>query len=70
MTYEGSRRPLNAALMTASYGALLTTPESIRVLRHHPRHEPATISDRELGVAALLLLLAVVLAVVFVPGLI
>ena len=48
--------------------ARVTSPESITVLRHHPRHEPATVSDVELGIAALLLLFAVVLAVVFVPA--
>jgi len=46
-------------LTAAEHHALLTTPESISML---------TISDRELGFAALLLLLAVVLAVVFVPA--
>lgn len=37
------------------------------MLRNEPRHDPAPISDRELGLAALVLLLAVVLAVAFVP---
>jgi hypothetical protein len=40
------------------------------MLRHHPSKRPATISDTELGVAALLLLLTMVMAVVLVPGLI
>lgn len=47
---------------------LVTTPESTTMLRNDPRHDHATISDRELGIAALLLLLTVVLAVVFVPA--
>jgi hypothetical protein len=38
------------------------------VLRHEPRHDPATVSDRELGIAAMLLLLVVVLTVVLVPA--
>ena len=37
------------------------------MFRHHPR-ENSTVSDVELGVAALLLLVVVVLAVTFVPG--
>ena len=40
------------------------------MLRHEPRHEPATVSDLELGVAALLLLLVVVLAVAIVPAIV
>ena len=40
------------------------------MLRNHPSQRPATIPDTELGVAALLLLLTVVLAVVLVPGII
>lgn len=38
------------------------------MFRHHPPHQSATVSDVELGVAALLLLVVVVLAVTFVPG--
>ncbi len=38
------------------------------MLRREPTHEPATISDRELGIAAMLLLVVVVLAVVLVPA--
>jgi hypothetical protein len=40
------------------------------MLRNHPSHRPATIPDTELGIAALLLLLTVVLAVVFLPGIV
>ena len=40
------------------------------MLRHHPRPQPSTVSDRELGIAAMLLLLAVVLTVAFAPGII
>lgn len=39
------------------------------MLRREPTTEPATISDRELGFAALLLLLVVVLTALVVPGL-
>jgi len=46
-------------LTVAEHDALLTTPESISML---------TIFDRELGIAALLLLLTVVRAVVCVPA--
>lgn len=38
------------------------------MLRREPRHDPAAISDRELGIAALLLLVAVVLTAIVVPG--
>jgi hypothetical protein len=38
------------------------------MLRHEPSDSPATISDRELGLAALLLLLAVLLSVAFLPA--
>jgi len=38
------------------------------MLRREPSHDPATISDRELGIAALLLLVVVVLAVAIVPA--
>ena len=37
------------------------------MLRNHPRQDPATISDRELGLAALLLLAVVVLTALLVP---
>jgi hypothetical protein len=39
------------------------------MLRREPRPEPATIPDRELGIAAMLLLVAVVLTALVVPGL-
>jgi len=38
------------------------------MIRHDPRPDARTVSDRELGVAAMLLLLLVVLAVAVVPG--
>ncbi|HEX5038719.1 MAG TPA: hypothetical protein VFW95_01110 [Candidatus Limnocylindria bacterium] len=38
------------------------------MLRREPSPAPEAVSDQELGVAALLLLLVVVLAVVFVPA--
>ena len=37
------------------------------MLRHPPRQDPATVSDRELGLAALLLLAVVVLTTLLVP---
>lgn len=37
------------------------------MLRHEPRQDPATIPDRELGIAAMLLLVAVVLTALIVP---
>ncbi len=40
------------------------------MLRNQPGQPPATIPDTELGVAALLLLLTVVLAVILVPGIV
>ena len=39
------------------------------MLRHEP-HRNQTVSDRELGIAAMLLLVVVVLTVVIVPGLV
>jgi hypothetical protein len=38
------------------------------MLRHHHPRRPTTVSDVELGIAALLLLAVVVLAVAFVPA--
>ncbi|HVM25294.1 MAG TPA: hypothetical protein VM253_07850 [Candidatus Limnocylindrales bacterium] len=40
------------------------------MLRHDPTRGPASISDRELGVAAALLLLALVLTTLLVPALV
>ena len=40
------------------------------MFRRENRRSPTTVSDTELGIAALLLLVVVVLAVVFVPGLV
>ena len=39
------------------------------MLRREPGRNPATISDRELGIAAFLLLVAVVLTALVVPAL-
>ena len=39
------------------------------MFRRENRHSPNAVSDTELGIAALLLLAVVLLAVVFVPGL-
>jgi hypothetical protein len=39
------------------------------MLRPKSRPQPAAVSERELGVAALLLLVAIVLTALFVPGL-
>ena len=38
------------------------------MLRHDHRRQSATVSDVELGIAALLLLVTVVLTVAFVPA--
>lgn len=40
------------------------------MLRPGSRHQPGTVSDRELGIAALLLLVAVVLTALVVPALV
>lgn len=48
---------------------LLSTLESSKMHRRAGRHDQARISDVELGIASLLLFLAVVLAVVLVPAL-
>lgn len=40
------------------------------MLRHQQPRHPATVSDRELGIAAMVLLLAVVLTVAFLPNVI
>jgi hypothetical protein len=39
------------------------------MLRRDPSHDPAVISDRELGLAAVLLLVTVVLTAIIVPAL-
>ncbi|HET7646346.1 MAG TPA: hypothetical protein VFM03_07650 [Candidatus Limnocylindria bacterium] len=39
------------------------------MFRREPDTRPSAVSDRELGVAALLLLLAIVLTTIVVPGL-
>jgi hypothetical protein len=39
------------------------------MIRHEPRHDPAPIADTELGIAAMLLLVVVVLTVAFLPSL-
>ena len=39
------------------------------MLRRDPSHDPAVVSDRELGLAALLLLLTIVLTALVVPAL-
>ena len=39
------------------------------MLRPAPRHDTTTVSDRELGIAAMLLLVAVVLTALIVPAL-
>ena len=39
------------------------------MLRHEPRHDTTTtVPDRELGISAMLLLLAIVLAVALLPS--
>ena len=38
------------------------------MLRHEHQRTSSTISDRELGIAALMLLIVVLLTVIFVPG--
>lgn len=40
------------------------------MLRHEPSQHPATIPDRELGIAAMLLLVLVVLTALIVPTII
>ena len=40
------------------------------MLRHEPRQDPTSISDRELGVAAMLLLVTVVLTALIVPAIV
>jgi hypothetical protein len=40
------------------------------MFRHKPDSRPSAVSDRELGIAALLLLLTVVLTTIVVPGLV
>lgn len=40
------------------------------MLRHEPRQVPTTVSDRELGIAAMLLLVTVVLTALIVPAIV
>ena len=51
-----------------TYLCFLTTQDCTPMLRHEP-HRDHTISDRELGIAAMLLLIVVVLTVAIVPTL-
>jgi hypothetical protein len=46
-----------------------TTLEIAAMLRHDHRRPASSIPDQELGIAALVLLLVVLLTVIFVPGL-
>ena len=39
------------------------------MLRREPNNQPASVSDLELGIAATLLLIGIVLTAFFVPGL-
>ncbi len=39
------------------------------MLRREPNHQPASVSDLELGIAAMLLLIGIVMTALFVPGL-
>lgn len=50
------------------YLCFLTTQDCTPMLRHEPQRDQ-TISDRELGIAAMLLLIVVVLTVAIVPTL-
>jgi hypothetical protein len=55
--------------MDAAYGVAVTrSRRSVPMLRPEPSETPATIPDRELGIAALLLLLTVVLSVAILPA--
>lgn len=40
------------------------------MLRREPSHQPASVSDLELGVAVMLLLIGIVLTALFVPGIV
>lgn len=40
------------------------------MFRRAPSRHPASVSDRELGIAAMLLLMGLVLTTIFVPGLV
>lgn len=61
MTYSPARRSLDAALPAWAYG-------SMTMIRRESPHDPALVSDIELGISVLLLLIAVIATVVFVPG--
>ena len=45
-----------------------TPGDPSQMLRHHHPRPTATVSDVELGIAALMLLITVVLAVAFIPA--
>ena len=68
MTYAGSRRTVDADAAGGAYLSILTSQDSTTMLRHEP-HRDQTISDRELGIAAMLLLVVMVLTAVIVPAL-
>ena len=61
MTYSPARRSLDVALTAWPYG-------SMTMIRRESPHDPGLVSDIELGISVLLLLVAVIATVVFVPG--
>jgi hypothetical protein len=67
MTYVASRQQPHAALTAGNHAVDLTFGELDTMLRQ-PSNDTRTVSDWELGVAAMLLLVTVLLAVLFVPA--
>jgi hypothetical protein len=63
-----ARRLLDSIFTSQPYCERHHILESAPMLRRDPRNEPAAIPDRELGIAALLLLITVVLTAIVVPG--
>ena len=63
------RRAPNVALTEQAYCPSERPSQDARaMIRREDRRSPAAVSDAELGIAALLLLVVVVLAVAFVPA--
>jgi hypothetical protein len=64
------RQALDVPLTGRTYAAFPTVEECPHMLRREPSKDPATVPDLELGIAALLLLVVVVLAATLVPNIV
>ena len=68
MTYGSAGRLRHAAVTAPAQDGASHSGSPSQMLRHHHPRPTATVSDVELGIAALMLLIGVVLAVAFIPA--